>query len=53
MREEGHTDMVQLLLQHNAQVNATESDFFDKTSLHYACEKGHTDVVHILLQNNA
>ncbi|KAK7094592.1 hypothetical protein V1264_006126 [Littorina saxatilis] len=45
----GKTDIVQLLLLHNADVNMSVA--LGLTPLHFACMRGHLDVVHLLLQH--
>ncbi|KAL3864058.1 hypothetical protein ACJMK2_005767 [Sinanodonta woodiana] len=47
----GYTDLVRLLLQYKADVDA--KDRFDVTALHMAAEKGHTDCVKLLLDGCA
>lgn len=44
----GHAEVVELLIQHRAQVNAL--DGVGCTPLHYAALNGHKDVVRILLE---
>ncbi|WP_052251857.1 ankyrin repeat domain-containing protein [Allofrancisella guangzhouensis] len=46
----GHTDVVNLLLQNNANPNQLTPD--GSSPLHVACEHGYTDIVNLLLQNN-
>ncbi|KEI34910.1 hypothetical protein FRA_44c12070 [Francisella sp. W12-1067] len=47
----GHTDIVNLLLQNNANPNQLTPD--GSSPLHVACEQGYTEIVNLLLQNNA
>jgi len=47
----GFVDIVKLLLQHGANVNAQSS--VGHTSLHRACSSGYDDVVELLIQHNA
>ena len=47
----GHTEIVKLLLSHNAEVNAQSSS--GNTPLMYACAGGHEDVVQMLLEAHA
>ena len=47
----GFVDIVKLLLQHGANVNAQSSS--GNTALHYACCGGYEDVVLVLLDHNA
>ena len=47
---QGRADVIRLLLQHNADLNATDKD--NCTPLHWASE-GHADVAQILLENGA
>jgi len=48
---EGHQDIVQLLIDHGAELNAR--DKFGRTSLHRACEKSHLDIVKTLILSGA
>ena len=48
---EGHVDIVKMLIENDAKVNAT--DFNDCTALHHAARGGHVDVVKVLIQNGA
>jgi ankyrin repeat protein len=48
---QGRTEVIRLLLQHNADVNATDKSNY--TPLHSASMAGHTDVVQILLEKEA
>lgn len=47
----GHKEVVQILLDHNVNVNVTKTD--GTTPLFYACEVGHGDIVCLLLERNA
>ena len=47
----GFIDIVQLLLQHGANINAQSSS--GNTALHYACCSGYDGVVQVLIQHNA
>ena len=47
----GHIDVVQFLLEKNAEIEAT--DGLGRTPLHYAADWGHRDVVQLLLEKNA
>ncbi|KAL8603592.1 hypothetical protein ACOMHN_022544 [Nucella lapillus] len=49
--QEGHTDLVQFLLQESANVHAQTGT--NDTALTYACENGHTEVARKLLENGA
>lgn len=49
--EEGHTQMVKLLLDHHADVNAQDDQ--KKTALMVATTKGHTKIVKLLLDHDA
>ncbi|KAK6626945.1 hypothetical protein RUM43_003224 [Polyplax serrata] len=49
--KEGHSKIVELLLQRGARVNATNRG--DDTALHLASAHGHRDIVHMLLRNKA
>jgi len=49
--EEGHTAIVQMLLDHNADVNA--KDMLRMTALHWAVERCHIDTVSLLLAAGA
>ncbi|CAF1355808.1 unnamed protein product [Adineta ricciae] len=49
--QEGHTELVQYLIQNNADVNQTTSA--GETALAYACESGRTEVAEILLNSGA
>ncbi|KAL0280544.1 UNVERIFIED_CONTAM: hypothetical protein PYX00_001804 [Menopon gallinae] len=49
--KEGHSKIVELLLQRGARVNATNRG--DDTALHLAAAHGHRDIVHMLLRNKA
>ncbi|XP_052075396.1 ankyrin-2-like [Mytilus californianus] len=47
----GRTDVVNCLLDHNANINMTKED--GTTPLFYACEVGHEDIVRLLLDKGA
>ncbi|XP_052079027.1 uncharacterized protein LOC127717426 [Mytilus californianus] len=47
----GRTDVVNCLLDHNANINMTKEE--GTTPLFYACEVGHEDIVHLLLDRGA
>ncbi len=47
----GHRDIVKMLLDSRANVDATDAP--EKTALHFASERGHWDIVKLLLDNNA
>ncbi|XP_052073941.1 ankyrin repeat and SOCS box protein 2-like [Mytilus californianus] len=47
----GRMDVVQCLLDHNADINMTKED--GTTPLFYACEVGHEDIVRLLLDKGA
>jgi ankyrin repeat protein len=47
----GHTEIVQLLLEKGADVNAKDDD--GRTALMLAAEKGHTEIVQLLLERGA
>ena len=49
--EEGHTDIVRILLNAGADVKAT--NYYGGTPLGVAASKGHTDIVQILLEAGA
>jgi len=49
--DRGHIEVVQLLLQHGAEVNVADDD--GMTALHYACCCDHEDIVKLLLQAGA
>ena len=48
--DRGNAEIVQVLLDHGASINAQDSD--GQTALHYACSVGHESVIKVLLQNN-
>jgi ankyrin repeat protein len=48
--EDGHTDVVKLLLEHNANIDTANK--CGKQAIHYASKYGHTDVVKLLLEHN-
>jgi len=48
----GHHEIVQLLLNKGANINAQTSKK-KSTGLHLACATGHTEVIHVLLENEA
>lgn len=50
--EKGHTEIVKLLLEKNADVNATSSNG-GLTALMYAAQKGHIEIVKLLLNKGA
>ena len=45
----GHVEIVRLLLQNGADVNA--KDRWDGTPLHWAASEGHIDILHLLVEN--
>jgi 26S proteasome non-ATPase regulatory subunit 10 len=47
----GHVDILQLLLNHGASVNAVNND--GRTPLHYAASWGHVDILQLLLSHGA
>jgi ankyrin repeat protein len=47
---EGHLEIVKLLLEHGADVNAKTAY---ETALHLAAEKGHLEIVKFLLEHGA
>ncbi|XP_035658155.1 death-associated protein kinase 1-like [Branchiostoma floridae] len=47
----GNTEIVKLLLQHDADVEARDS--YGRTALHVACITGNTEIVKLLLQHDA
>ena len=49
--EEGHTDIVKLLLDHGAEINTATNNGWQ--AIHHAANKGHTDIVKLLLDHNA
>ena len=49
--QNGHTEIVQLLLQNNADPNIQDNN--GDTPLHFSSENDHTETVQLLLQNNA
>ena len=49
----GHVEVVSLLLQHNADVHAELSSYFNWTSLHIASASGHAKVAQLLLDHAA
>ncbi|KAK5109714.1 hypothetical protein LTR85_002283 [Meristemomyces frigidus] len=49
----GSLELVQLLLQNGADVNAPPAEKYWRTALQAASEKGHFELVHLLLQNGA
>ena len=49
----GHTELVYLLLQHNADVDAELTSYFKWTSLHIASTLGHAKVAKLLLEHGA
>jgi Ankyrin repeats (3 copies) len=48
----GFSDQVKLLLQHDAEVNASNPDT-GRTALHWALFAGHTDIIHQLIEGGA
>lgn len=48
----GHTEIVELLLAHNIDVNEMDS-FTGKTALHFAASGGHEDITRLLLEAGA
>jgi len=51
--ENGHTDLIRLLLEHGADVMTRESDGQCRTALHHASENGHQATVQLLLEKGA
>ena len=49
--DRGNADMVQVLLEHGADVNAQDED--GQTALHYACSIGYESVIQILIKASA
>jgi ankyrin repeat protein len=49
--QEGHLDVVRLLLVHGAKVNIRNED--GETAIHLAVYYAHLDVAHVLLENDA
>ena len=49
--EKGHLNIVSYLIEHNADINATNNDVW--TALHYASQKGHLNIVSYLIQHGA
>nr|CAG4644716.1 EOG090X04G6 [Leptodora kindtii] len=49
--KEGHSNLVTLLIQRGARVNATNMG--DDTPLHLASAHGHREIIHLLLKNKA
>ncbi|XP_052389010.1 serine/threonine-protein phosphatase 6 regulatory ankyrin repeat subunit B-like isoform X1 [Carassius gibelio] len=49
--EQGHTEVVKILLQNNARVDVFDEE--GKAAIHLAAEQGHQDIVDILLAHNA
>ncbi|XP_051526903.1 transient receptor potential cation channel, subfamily N, member 1 [Myxocyprinus asiaticus] len=49
--EQGHTEVVRVLLQNNARVDVFDEE--GKAALHLAAEQGHQDIVDILLSHKA
>ncbi|MBP3546584.1 MAG: ankyrin repeat domain-containing protein [Alphaproteobacteria bacterium] len=49
--ENGHTEIVELLLKNGAEIN--ETDEIGNTALMYAAENGHKEIVKLLLDNGA
>jgi ankyrin repeat protein len=49
--KEGHTEIVQLLLEKGADVNAKNK--YGRTALIYATERGYTEIVQLLLEKGA
>jgi ankyrin repeat protein len=47
----GHVDVIRLLLEHGADVNAKAN--YNRTSLHFASELGHIEVMQLLLEKGA
>ncbi len=46
--QEGHTELVSLLIESGASVNLSRDD--NASPLFIACHEGHLDVIHILMQ---
>ena len=51
--QEGHTDIVKVLISARANVNAKANDWTGTTALRFASRKGHTEIVNILKQAGA
>ena len=51
--EMGHIDIVKLLIEAGADVNATLDDYDRSTALKYASKKGHTEIVELLIEAGA
>jgi serine/threonine-protein phosphatase 6 regulatory ankyrin repeat subunit B len=51
--EKGHIDVVKLLIEVGADVNAQEGDYGDMTPLKYASREGHTEIVKLLYEAGA
>lgn len=49
----GDSDAVEECIKSGIDVNAQDSDWNDRTPLHWACMKGHGDIVLLLLENRA
>ena len=49
--DRGNADMVKVLLEHGADVNAQDED--GQTALHYACSIGYESVIQILIKASA
>ena len=49
--QKGHVDVVKVLIQNGADVNAVEE--YKETALHTAALNGHVDVAKVLIQNGA
>ena len=49
----GHAEVVHLLLQHNTDVHAKSTSYFNWTSLHIAAASGHANVAKLLLEHGA
>jgi len=49
----GHAEVVHLLLQHNTDVHAKLTSYFNWTSLHIASASGHANVAKLLLEHEA
>ncbi|UKZ46399.1 hypothetical protein TrVGV298_000600 [Trichoderma virens] len=49
--EKGHKEIVQMLLESGAAINAKRIYYGEETALHIASEKGHKEIVQMLLEN--
>ena len=51
--EMGHIDIVNLLIEAGADVNAAREDYEGSTALKYASREGHTEIVNLLREAGA